>query len=162
MKKVIRLTEDDLARLVKRVIREQAADNSLKSSLLKLVGAGSGQAYKEICALCSKQKMNYNNQKAKKAANEFEGAIYGGDNPLSNFGGGDNKTSPASKAGMAIEKNLQSAEDICDMIQYYSTWTGSGEDFCESVSGELSFKLDSTSNLDLMVGKPIYNVLMRS
>lgn len=159
MKKTIRLTEADLTRIIKRVIKEQAADNSLKASLLKLVGAGTGRHYKQICALCSKQEMNYNNSRAKKAANEFNAAIRGGDNPFSNFGGGVNKNSPAYKAGMAIQNNLQTAEDICDMIQYYSTWTGSGEDFCEAVSGELNYKVDSTTNLDLMVGEPIFNVL---
>lgn len=162
MKKVIKLTENDLIRLVKRVMKEQSQPNSnLKNILKQKVGSGSGSAYKEICKICSQQDLDISNPSAKKAAKEFDNAITGGENPLSNFGGNINKNSSASKAGNALENNLKSAEDICTMIQYYSTYTGSGEDFCEAVSGELNYKFDSTSNLDLMVGGPIFNILNR-
>ena len=165
MKKIVRLTENDLVRLVKTILKEQAKpNNNLKNILLQKVGTGTGGAYKEICKICSQQDLNIGNPSAKKAAQGFANAIAGGENPLSNFGGSgpySNKNSSAYKAGKSLENNLKSAEDICTMIQYYSTYTGSGEDFCDAVSGELNYKLNSTSNLDLMVGEPIYNILNR-
>ena len=167
MKKIVRLTESDLVRIVKRVLNEQSVStqpkvSELHTTLKNLVGAGTGRDYKKICEICSKQDLNIDNPRARKAANEFADAIEGGENPLSNFGGSGpyaNTNSSAYKAGMAIQNNLKSAEDICTMIKYYSTYSGSGEDFDEAVSGELSYKVDSTSNLNLMVGEPISNIL---
>jgi len=157
MKKIIRLTESDLTRLVRRVIKEQA-NNNLKNLLLKSVGN-----YKSVCSICSQQSnLDTNNPRARKAASGFQQAIYGGENPLSNFGGGENKNSSASKAGMALEKNLTSAEDICTMIKYYGEYYGGDEDFCDALSGELKFKADSTTNLELMFINPIKNILSRT
>jgi hypothetical protein len=156
MRKIVRLTENDLSRIVKRVIKEQT-NNNLKNLLLKSIGN-----YKSVCQLCSKQSnLDTNNPRARKAAHEFQQAIYGGENPLSNFGGWDNKKSSASKAGMALEKNLTSAEDICTMIKYYGDYYGGDEDFCEALSGELKFKVDSTRNLELMFITPLKNILSR-
>ena len=156
MKKIVRLTENDLSRIVKRVIKEQT-NNNLKNLLLKSIGN-----YKSVCQLCSKQSnLDTNNPRARKAAHEFQQAIYGGENPLSNFGGGENKNSSASKAGMSLEKNLTSAEDICTMIKYYGDYYGGDEDFCEALSGELKFKVDSTRNLELMFITPLKNILSR-
>jgi hypothetical protein len=156
MRKIVRLTENDLSRIVKRVIKEQT-NNNLKNLLLKSIGN-----YKSVCQLCSKQSnLDTNNPRARKAAHEFQQAIYGGENPLSNFGGGENKNSSASKAGMVLEKNLTSAEDICTMIKYYGDYYGGDEDFCEALSGELKFKVDSTRNLELMFITPLKNILSR-
>ena len=156
MRKIVRLTENDLSRIVKRVIKEQT-NNNLKNLLLKSIGN-----YKSVCQLCSKQSnLDTNNPRARKAAQEFQQAIYGGENPLSNFGGGENKNSSASKAGMVLEKNLTSAEDICTMIKYYGDYYGGDEDFCEALSGELKFKVDSTRNLELMFITPLKNILSR-
>ena len=150
MGKIIRLTESDLTRLVRRVIKEQS-NNDLKNILLKSIGN-----YKSVCSICSKQNnLDTNNPRARKAADEFERAIYGGENPLSNFGGGNNESSSASKAGMALEKNLTSAEDICTMIKYYGVYYAGDESFCEALSGELRYKVDSTTNLELMFIKRI-------
>ena len=157
MGKIIRLTESDLTRLVRRVIKEQA-NNNLKNLLLKSVGN-----YKSVCSICSQQSnLDTNNPRARKAASGFQQAIYGGENPLSNFGGGENKKSSASKAGMALEKNLTSPEDICTMIKYYGDYYGGDEDFCEALSGELKYKVDSTTNLELMFVNPIKNILSRT
>ena len=157
MGKIIRLTESDLTRLVRRVIIEQS-NNDLKNILLKSI-----RDYKSVCNICSKQNnLDTNNPRARKAANDFEIAISGGENPLSNFGGGTNKNSSASKAGMALEKNLTSAEDICTMIKYYGEYYAGDESFCEALSGELSYKVDSTRNLELMFINPIENILSRT
>jgi len=178
MKRIVRLTEADLTRLVKRVIREQQnpvndlinkvagpapTSNNLKQFLSDKIGVGSGSKYKEICFACMRQNnLNNNNPRANKAAKEFDNAIQGGENPFSNFGGGENKDSSAYKAGMALQNNLTSAEDICTMIKYYSNYSGSGEEFSDAVEGELNYKVDSTTNLDLMVGKPFYNILRKN
>jgi hypothetical protein len=145
---------------VKPLINEQ--DNSdLKSTLTQLVGIGRGVDYKKICDFCNQSDVNYNNESAKRAANGFKEAISGGENPFSNFGGGTrpNEDSSAYKAGQALQNNLKSAEDICAMIKYYPQYSGADEDFHEAVKGELNYKVDSSSNLELMFGKPLYNVL---
>lgn len=165
MKKVIRMTEADLTRLVRRVISEQGAiipgeEQDLRMKLQKLVGAGSGHQFKTICRMCSEYSLDKNNPRAEKAANEFDHAITGGENPFSNIAG-NNKESSAYKAGMAISKNLKSAVDICTMIQNYKYYTNQSESFCEAVEGELNYKIASSSNLDLMVGKPIYNIVSK-
>jgi hypothetical protein len=208
MKKVIRLTESDLVRLVNRVIKEQSQvsqirsvdtvkpssqsqvsqirsvdtvkpssqsavkptsatakpDNSnLKNTLNKLVGVGTGDRYQEICKVCNQQtNLDMNNPRAKKAAREFAQAIKGLESTFSNFGGSGSfadKDSSAFKAGQALEKNLETAEDICTTIKYYNSY-GGGEEFCEAVRGELKYKFDSSSNSDELIGIPIYRILM--
>ncbi len=166
MKKVIRMTEADLTKLVRRVISEQGAiipgeEKDLRMKLQKLVGTGSGHEFKTICRMCSEYRLDKNNPRAERAANEFDSAITGGENPFSNIAG-DNKKSSAYKAGMAISKNLKSAVDICTMIQNYKFYTNQSESFCDAVQGELNYKVDSTSNLNLMVGIPIYNIVNKS
>lgn len=157
------LIESKMGSVKPLISEDEVAMDSLKDVLLQKVGAGTGNKYKEICSVCSKQDLSVDNERAKKAAQEFDKGIQGGENPFSNFGGAGypNKDSSAYKAGDALRSNLTSAEDICTMIQYYSLYTGSGEDFCEAVEGELNYKVDSTSNLDLLVGKPIYDILHR-
>jgi len=209
MKKVIRLTEADLTRLVKRVIKEQSqvsqirsvdavkpssqsqvsqqlrsvdtvkpssqsavkptsttakpANSDLKNTLSKLVGVGDGKSYQEICKVCNQQtNLDMNNPRAKKAAREFAQAIKGLESTFSNFGGSGpfaDKDSSAFKAGQALEKNLETAEDICTTIKYYNSY-GGGEEFCEAVRGELKYKFDSRSNSDELIGIPIYRILM--
>jgi hypothetical protein len=215
MKKVIRLTESDLTRLVKRVIQEQAqlrsvdsvkpssqsqgsaqlrsvdsvkpsrpmtgsqlnkmmsdtsdsmakyatakpADSLLKTALKKLVGVGNRGNYQEICKLCNQQtNLDVNNPKAKKAAQEFAKAIKGLKSTFSNFGGYVNKDSSASKAGQALENNLNTAEDICTMIKYYNSY-GGGEEFCEAVRGEQKYTFDNSTNEREMIGNPIYRIV---
>jgi hypothetical protein len=227
MKKIIRLTESDLTRLVKRVIQEQAqlrsvdavkpssqsqgsaqlrsvdsvkpssqsqgsaqlrsrsmtgsdkmmsdtsdsmakyatakpADSPLKTALKKLVGVGNRGNYQEICKLCNQQtNLDVNNPKAKKAAQEFAKAIKGLKNMFSNFGGFNiDKDSSASRAGQALENNLNTAEDICTMIKYYNSY-GGGEEFCEAVRGEQKYTFDNSTNEREMIGNPIYRILNR-
>jgi hypothetical protein len=227
MKKIIRLTESDLTRLVKRVIEEQSAqiklvdnvktapkqstgqiksvdtvkpapkqsmgqviksvdnvktssqltnktateklggaiipgsEQDIKLKLTNFVGAGRGHNYKKICEYCGQLSLDSNNQRAQNAAIEFERAIYGGENPFSNISG-NNKESSAYKAGMAIQKNLKTAVDVCTMIKFYKDYAPGDESFCEAVSGELNYKIAGTSNLDLMVGDPIYNIVNKT
>jgi hypothetical protein len=209
-KKVVRLTESDLVRLVNRVIKEQSQvspqlrsrsmtgsdkmmdavkpssltnlvnqsqgsavkptsatakpiNSNLKSTLEKLVGVGTGKSYQEICKVCNQQtNLDINNPRAKKAAREFAQAIKGLESTFSNFGGSGpfaDKDSSAFKAGQALEKNLENAEDICTTIKYYNSY-GGGEEFCEAVRGELKYKFDSSSNSDELIGIPIYRILM--
>jgi hypothetical protein len=227
MKKIIRLTESDLTRLVRRVIEEQSAqiklvdnvktapkqstgqiksvdtvkpapkqsmgqviksvdnvktssqltnktateklggaiipgsEQDIKLKLTNFVGAGRGHNYKKICEYCGQLSLDSNNQRAQNAAIEFERAIYGGENPFSNISG-NNKESSAYKAGMAIQKNLKTAVDVCTMIKFYKDYAPGDESFCEAVSGELNYKIAGTSNLDLMVGDPIYNIVNKT
>jgi hypothetical protein len=138
-------------------------DNSnLKNTLNKLVGVGTGDRYQEICKVCNQQtNLDMNNPRAKKAAREFAQAIKGLESTFSNFGGSGSfadKDSSAFKAGQALEKNLETAEDICTTIKYYNSY-GGGEEFCEAVRGELKYKFDSSSNSDELIGIPIYRIL---
>jgi len=188
MKKVIKLTESDLIRLIKRVVNEQNAVSMITSApqsttqqqyapkststqssdspvsnmgkvLTQLVGYGRGVNYEKICQFCKTQTLDINNPRAKQAAKGFSSAITGGENPFSNFGGYENKNSSAYKAGMAIQNNLQTAEDICTMIKYYKNYSGSGEEMVDAISGELNYKVDSSTNLELMFGWPLAKVL---
>ena len=141
----------------------QPANSNLKATLEKLVGVGSGDRYQEICKVCNQQtNLNMNNPKAKKAAQEFAQAIKGLESTFSNFGGSGSfadKNSSAFKAGQALERNLDTAEDICTTIKYYNSY-GGGEEFCEAVRGELKYKMDAGSNSDELVGIPIFRILM--
>ena len=130
--------------------------------LTQLVATGRGVPYEKICEFCKSQDLNSENQRAKAAAQGFANAIDGGENPFSNFGGGEpNQESSAFKAGKAIESNLKNAEDICTMIKYYSNYSGTGEEMVDAISGELNYKVDSTSNLGHMFGEPLWNILNR-
>jgi hypothetical protein len=137
------------------------SEQDIKLKLTNFVGAGSGHNYKKICEYCGQLSLDSNNQRAQNAAIEFERAIYGGENPFSNISG-NNKESSAYKAGMAIQKNLKTAVDVCTMIKFYKDYAPGDESFCEAVSGELNYKIDSRSNLNLMVGKPIYNIVNKT
>jgi len=162
MKKTIRLTETELVRLVKRIIREQSevsSSDNMKKGLQSIVNYGVKVDYRKVCNFCKKQNVSPQNPRAEKAAQEFSKLISGVENPFSNIAGFLNKESSAYKAGESISKNLKSAEDICSMIKYYSKYSGTDEDFCEAVSGELSYKFDASTNLDYILGYPLAKIL---
>jgi hypothetical protein len=139
-------------------------NSNLKSTLEKLVGVGTGKSYQEICKVCNQQtNLDKNNPRAKKAAREFAQAIKGLESTFSNFGGSGpfaDKDSSAFKAGQALEKNLENAEDICTTIKYYNSY-GGGEEFCEAVRGEQKYTFDNSTNEREMIGNPISRILNR-
>ena len=149
---------------VKPLINEQEYNDALRKQttedIRKIVGAGYGFDYVKLCNYCKTEAVSENNPRAKKAALEFQKAITGVESPLANFGGYEDEDSSAKTAGRALTNNLKYVEDICAMIKYYDRYTGSGESFEEAVSGELSFKADSSQNLELMLGKPINQILL--
>ena len=162
MKKIIRLTESDLMRIVKRVISEQKPDSdklnaTIYKTLTKLVN-GKPEDYLPICKFCREQNVNKNNDRAKKAALEFKKAITGLANPFDNFILPD-KDSPAQTAGKALYDNLKSPEDICAMISYYDYYTGSGELFEDALNGEINWKVDPRANALTMFSGPVRRIL---
>ena len=144
---------------VRPLINEEDT-GGLTQQLKSLVGSGNGNNYTKICDLCDSSNVDKNNPKAKQAAIQFKAAITGLANPLDNFGGYEDEDSPAKTAGRALTNNLENAEDICAMIKYYDYYSNSGESFREAMSGELSYKVDSSENARLMIGDPIYKILL--
>ena len=147
--------------------------NDLTSKLKKVV-IGYNTGYKQICDVCKQNaSMVKPSSNAKKVANDFSTAISGGANPFDNFGGYEDKgtdtdanyskgqtpgASPAHNTGKALS-GLKNAEELCDMIINYGTYSGSDETFEEALSGELSYKIDSSENYRIMFADPVSKIL---
>ena len=147
--------------------------NDLTSKLKKVV-IGYNTGYKQICDVCKQNaSMVKPSSNAKKVANDFSTAISGGANPFDNFGGYEDKgtdtdanyskgqtpgASPAHNTGKALS-GLRNAEELCDMIINYETYSGSDETFEEALSGELSYKIDSSENYRIMFADPVSKIL---
>ena len=143
--------------------------NDLTSKLKKV-----NRDYKQICNVCKQNaSMVKPSSNAKKVANDFSTAISGGANPFDNFGGYEDKgtdtdanyskgqtpgASPAHNTGKALS-GLRNAEELCDMIINYETYSGSDETFEEALSGELSYKIDSSENYRIMFADPVSKIL---
>jgi hypothetical protein len=161
MSKRFTITESEKKEIRRKygMVMEQETNNSetIRTDLLKIVGYGRGVDYQKICDYCSKVSVP-NSNNAKVAALEFNKAITGVENPFNNMLS-VNKESGAFKAGQAITKNIKTPEELCDFVKNYEKYSLSGESFCDAVSGELNLKVDSSGNLTMMVGKPMYKVL---
>ena len=142
--------------------------NDLTSKLKKVV-IGYNTGYKQICDVCKQNaSMVKPSSNAKKVANDFSAAISGAANPFDNFGGyedegpnpfdKDEDASPAHNTGKALS-GLKNAEELCDMIINYGTYSGSDETFEEALSGELSYKMDSSENYRIMFADPVSKIL---
>ena len=142
--------------------------NDLTSKLKKVV-IGYNTGYKQICDVCKQNaSMVKPSSNAKKVANDFSAAISGAANPFDNFGGyedegpnpfdKDEDASPAHNTGKALS-GLKNAEELCDMIINYGTYSGSDETFEEALSGELSYKIDSSENYRIMFADPVSKIL---
>ena len=144
------------------------------TSKLKKVPIAYNTGYKQICTICRQnESMVKPSSNAKKVANDFSTAISGGANPFDNFGGYEDKgtdtdanyskgqtpgASPAHNTGKALS-GLRNAEELCDMIINYETYSGSDETFEEALSGELSYKIDSSENYRIMFADPVSKIL---
>ena len=143
--------------------------NDLTSKLKKV-----NRDYKQICNVCKQNaSMVKPSSNAKKVANDFSTAISGGANPFDNFGGYEDKgtdtdanyskgqtpgASPAHNTGKALS-GLRNAEELCDMIINYETYSGSDETFEEALSGDLSYKSDSCEKSRIMFADPVSKIL---
>ena len=143
--------------------------NDLTSKLKKV-----NRDYKQICNVCKQNaSMVKPSSNAKKVANDFSTAISGGANQFDNFVVYEDKgtdtdanyskgqtpgASPAHNTGKALS-GLRNAEELCDMIINYETYSGSDETFEEALSGELSYKIDSSENYRIMFADPVSKIL---
>jgi hypothetical protein len=147
MKKIIRLTESDLTRLVRRVIKEQQLESSTVSGdeMEKVLSQG-GNGFKGIQSAVNfcKSKNVPSNEKVDKLETMIDQAITGVENPLNLMGG-----SPGlKKVAQIMEKNISNTTELCSLLKHYYI---NGEDFATAMRGEVNTKLNSTGAADFIL-----------
>ena len=163
MKKVIRLTESDLMRLVKRVIREEQTaptggtyldyfDKDLKVLLNSLQGTLRVTKVEDIqkvynyCKVTTVKKQTNTDM----VADLIYSKLSGGDNPINPMGGGS-----VTNSANVIKNYIKGSTELCALLKYYNK---GGENFYTAVSGDSTYKLNTDQPLSNMIDAFIYSV----
>ena len=141
MKKVVRLTESDLIRIVKRVIKEQSnsgksvTEKGLNTVLNKVAKyEGDLKTLKPICDFCKSSGV-YKQSNTDSLISMVSDAVSGLDNPLNIMGGGS-----ISEVAKIIRTKSKSADETCALIKYYDV---DGEDFYEAIYDDSITKINT-------------------
>ena len=155
MKKIIRLTESDLTRLVRRVIKEQQSLKPIFSGaeMQKSIKSNGFRGIQDAVKYCKSKRID-KNPKFNKIEEMIYQSVSGVENPLNITGG-----SPGlEKVGQILSRYISNTNDLCSLIANFYV---NGEDFETLMKGEINTKMDSTGAADHIL-KVIYNINRKS
>jgi hypothetical protein len=162
MKKIVRLTESDLTRIVKRVIKEQmemsletSESSPIAKGLRKILNSNKGMdAIKNMTYFCKKYgpaQEKYTNN----VISMINNAISGIENPLNLTGGGS-----IAEVAKIFQKHVKTPEQVCGVIKNYKTeigtvnyaaFGGDDEDFAEAIYDDSITKLNFAEPLQKLL-----------
>jgi len=156
MKKIVRLTESDLVRLVKRVISEQNDSASLSKGLKMVVNNASLDlnGLKTICNFCKGRADLKQQTNTGQLITKVNKLLSGIENPVNLMGGGS-----VSNVAELINKEVKTPEEVCALIKFYYnqkslvglSFGGDDEDFYEAISDDLTTKVNTTEPLRRLI-----------
>jgi hypothetical protein len=161
MKKVIRLTEADLTRIIKRVIQEQKLtplEQGLKDTISKLPSNPGVDGIKKITTFCKNRNDVKYNDYVGKINKMINNALSGISNPLNVMGGGS-----IDDVANIFGKYVRTAEEACSVIKTFETESNladvtfgisGGGDFYSGIWGDSKFKINTAQPAN----KIIYNI----
>jgi hypothetical protein len=162
MKKIVRLTESDLTRIVKQVIKEQmemsletSESSPIAKGLRKILNSNKGMdAIKNMTYFCKKYgpaQEKYTNN----VISMINNAISGIENPLNLTGGGS-----IAEVAKIFQKHVKTPEQVCGVIKNYKTeigtvnyaaFGGDDEDFAEAIYDDSIAKLNFAEPLQKLL-----------
>ena len=161
MKKIIRLTESDLARIVKRVIREQMETNSnplaqgLKNVIDSLPDNPGLEGVKKITSFCKKQSNLSNSKYVSNVIDMINEVLNGFSNPVNVMGGGS-----IDDVANIFRKYVKTPEQACSVIKFFETTAGladvtfgneGGGDFYSGIYGDSKFKINTAEPANKLI-----------